>query len=81
MPHCSKLIMVPCMQNFTVNECGAVHITMGDGGNIEGLCKLLVSSPKLLHACITSAVMASLFHEFLAQGIWPLLWAIAHAFF
>ena len=26
-------------QNFTVNECGAVHITMGDGGNIEGLCE------------------------------------------
>ncbi len=25
------------LQNFTVNECGAVHITMGDGGNIEGL--------------------------------------------
>ncbi len=39
--HCSKLIVVPCVQNFTVNECGAVHITMGDGGNIEGLCKLL----------------------------------------
>ncbi len=44
MPHCSKLIVVPCVQNFTVNECGAVHITMGDGGNIEGLCKLLVPS-------------------------------------
>ena len=25
------------MQNFTVNECGPVHLTMGDGGNIEGL--------------------------------------------
>lgn len=29
----------PCLQNFTVDECGPVHITMGDGGNIEGVCK------------------------------------------
>ena len=30
--------MSVCMvQNFTVNECGPVHITIGDGGNIEGL--------------------------------------------
>ena len=28
------------VQNFTVNECGPVHITMGDGGNIEGLSEL-----------------------------------------
>lgn len=27
------------MQNFTVDECGPVHIVMGDGGNIEGVCK------------------------------------------
>jgi hypothetical protein len=25
--------------NYTNNDCGAVHITMGDGGNIEGLYK------------------------------------------
>jgi len=29
------------MQNFTVDQCGPVHITMGDGGNIEGVCKCL----------------------------------------
>ena len=32
------------MQNFNVDQCGAVHITMGDGGNIEGLCKLCTNS-------------------------------------
>ena len=43
------------MQNFTINQCGAVHLTMGDGGNIEGVCKstflflsLPVSTQKLL---------------------------------
>ena len=33
------IILCAFMQNFTVNQCGAVHITMGDGGNIEGVCK------------------------------------------
>ena len=28
--------------NYTVNQCGTVHITMGDGGNIEGLYKTYV---------------------------------------
>ncbi len=37
----SKLSHVWMMQNFTVDQCGPVHITMGDGGNIEGVCKCL----------------------------------------
>ena len=46
------------MQNFTVNECGPVHITMGDGGNIEGLSKLpFFNSPmhRMLTSCFLSA--------------------------
>ncbi|KAK9816855.1 hypothetical protein WJX72_006186 [[Myrmecia] bisecta] len=31
--------------NYTVNQCGAVHITMGDGGNIEGLYKTFIDQP------------------------------------
>ena len=23
--------------NYTYNECGPVHITIGDGGNVEGV--------------------------------------------
>ena len=40
-----KVSHVWSMQNFTVDQCGPVHITMGDGGNIEGVCKC----PALLH--------------------------------
>ncbi len=36
-----KVSHVWLMQNFTVDQCGPVHITMGDGGNIEGVCKCL----------------------------------------
>ena len=25
------------MQNYKNDDCGTVHITMGDGGNVEGL--------------------------------------------
>ena len=38
------------LQNYTVNECGAVHITMGDGGNIEGLYKTFADTPGLCPA-------------------------------
>ncbi len=38
----SELSRVWLTQNFTVDQCGPVHITMGDGGNIEGVCKYLV---------------------------------------
>ena len=27
------------VQNFTVDKCGPVHIIIGDGGNIEGVCE------------------------------------------
>lgn len=27
------------LQNFQLNECGPVNIIIGDGGNIEGVCK------------------------------------------
>ena len=33
------LTCVAALQNFTVDQCGPVHITMGDGGNIEGVCE------------------------------------------
>ncbi|KAL0044152.1 hypothetical protein WJX82_001035 [Trebouxia sp. C0006] len=33
--------------NFTVNECGAVHITMGDGGKFEGLYKTFADTAGL----------------------------------
>eukprot|EP00891_Asterochloris_glomerata_P008275 jgi/Astpho2/8275/Aster-01358 len=31
--------------NYNVNQCGTVHITMGDGGNIEGLYQTYVDQP------------------------------------
>ena len=31
--------------NYTVDQCGPVHITMGDGGNVEGLYKTFVDQP------------------------------------
>lgn len=31
--------------NFTVDQCGPVHITMGDGGNIEGVYKTFADQP------------------------------------
>lgn len=31
--------------NFTVDQCGPVHITMGDGGNIEGVYKTFADTP------------------------------------
>lgn len=68
MPHSSKLIVVLSVQNFTVDECGPVHITMGDGGNIEGLCKCLFPSLICIHACATSTVLDCLFHESQAVG-------------
>ena len=30
------------MYNGTLNPCGAVHITIGDGGNTEGLAHKLL---------------------------------------
>ena len=27
------------VQNYTRDPCGIVHLVIGDGGNIEGLCK------------------------------------------
>ena len=47
-------MVLPVMQNFTVNPCGAVHITMGDGGNIEGLSKffLLANTQSCWHCTI-----------------------------
>ena len=33
------LTYIDALQNFTVDQCGPVHITMGDGGNIEGVCE------------------------------------------
>ncbi|KAL3151075.1 hypothetical protein ABBQ38_012945 [Trebouxia sp. C0009 RCD-2024] len=31
--------------NFTMDPCGTVHITMGDGGNIEGVYKTFADQP------------------------------------
>lgn len=48
------------VQNFTVNQCGPVHITMGDGGNIEGLCKYLAQWDEI--TVIMSATKAIALH-------------------
>lgn len=48
MVECKFLVLV---QNFTVTDCGAVHITMGDGGNIEGLCRPFYYYLLLLQTC------------------------------
>lgn len=33
--------------NYTVDPCGIVHITMGDGGNIEGLYTTFIDQPPI----------------------------------
>ncbi|DBA96972.1 TPA: hypothetical protein ACH3X1_001296 [Trebouxia sp. C0004] len=48
--HCHEYERSNPVYNFTVNECGAVHITMGDGGNIEGLYKTYADTPGLCPA-------------------------------
>ena len=35
----SLVILLIVLQNFKVDKCGPVHIIIGDGGNIEGVCK------------------------------------------
>ena len=38
------------VQKFAVDECGPVHIIIGDGGNIEGVCKPTASCLCLCHS-------------------------------
>ncbi|DBA81199.1 TPA: hypothetical protein ACH3X2_007015 [Trebouxia sp. C0005] len=45
--HCHEYERSNPVYNFTVDECGPVHITMGDGGNIEGLYKTFADTPGL----------------------------------
>lgn len=47
--------MLLFLQNYTVDDCGIVHIVVGDGGNIEGLCKP-PARPLILYA-------AAAFHQ------------------
>jgi hypothetical protein len=46
--------------NYTVNQCGTVHVTMGDGGNIEGLYKTFVDEPGACPANSTNATRVSI---------------------
>ncbi len=54
------------MYDYTIDPCGAVHITIGDGGNSEGLSFLASNkmSPgrPLLHVAWLSVVKAVVVH-------------------
>lgn len=61
------LICVVVLQNFTVDPCGPVHITMGDGGNIEGVCEFPVLLLSLLLSTVTVGTPAVLQHGLFAR--------------
>ena len=48
----ARLMSMPVslVQKFAVDECGPVHIIIGDGGNIEGVCKPTASCLCLCHS-------------------------------
>ena len=57
------------LQNYTVDECGTVHIVIGDGGNIEGLCKwslLFASHPTCYSAYVSGLCVL--------PGVWAAIW-------
>ncbi len=49
------------VQKFAVDECGPVHIIIGDGGNIEGVCKptLPVSLKAASQSCLSKLKVMS----------------------
>ena len=44
------IVPISLVQKFAVDECGPVHIIIGDGGNIEGVCKPTTSCLCLCHS-------------------------------